>query len=125
MKIKNKLGALVFTMLLAGSLMAAGHSTVLSWTASTDIPGAIPAGSGYNVYRSTGACPATGSPTSAVKLNTAVVAALTFTDSTVTAGQWCYYATTLLNGVESVPSNSVQGAIGVLPPSNVHITSQN
>lgn len=125
MRIKKRIfGIALLGILMVGSLIASGHSTTLTWTASVDIPGAIPAGSGYNVYRASGTCPASGAPTGAIKLNSTVVAALTYIDSTITPGQWCYYATTLLNGVESVPSNSVQGATPVAPPTNVTIPNQ-
>lgn len=121
---KKILGVVFGTILTAGSLIAAGHSTTINWTASVDMPATIPAGSGYNVFRASGACPASGVPTGAAELNTTPVAANTFTDTTVTPGNWCYYVETLLGGVSSLPSNTALGATPVAPPTNVTITTE-
>jgi fibronectin type 3 domain-containing protein len=81
---------------------AATHSAVLTWTASST-SGVV----GYNVYRGT----ITGGPYT--KLNSSSVAVLTFTDSTVVAGQTYFYVVTSVDGsgLESVFSTEVSGTI--------------
>ena len=78
------------------------HSVDLSWTASSS-----PYVVGYNIYRRMGT---SGSYT---KINTAVDAATTYTDTAVTDGDTYYYQTTAVNSSneESVPSSTVQAAI--------------
>ncbi len=78
------------------------HSVDLSWTASQS-PGVI----GYNIYRGSVA----GGPYS--KVNSALNADTTYTDSTVTAGQTYFYVAKGVDGndMESGPSNEVQATI--------------
>lgn len=123
MKFNKVILATVLALSFAGAAYAA-HSVGLSWTASIDMPATIPSGSGYNVYRSSGACPASGLPTSPVLLNSAPVTAVVYTDSTVTPGAYCYYVVTALNGAVSAGSNTAQGAVPVAPPTNVIINNQ-
>jgi hypothetical protein len=77
------------------------HSVVLTWNASTS------AVAGYNVYRGT----VSGGPYT--KINSALVTALTYTDSTVQNGTTYYYVTTAVDsgGTESVHSNEVSAPI--------------
>jgi len=77
------------------------HSVALSWNASTSTV------SGYNVYRSTV------SGSGYTKVNSLLVAGLTYTDSTVQSGTTYYYVTTAVdsNGMESTHSNQVSAAI--------------
>lgn len=105
--------ALVILVILAAGLSAqANRQVVLSWTASPT-PGAT-----YNVYRAPTAC----GPTLAfTKVNTAPVAAVTFSDS-VPAGTYCYQVTASAAGLESAPSNNAAAAVGPLPPSGLTIT---
>ena len=121
MKFSKVILAGILALSFAGA--ASAHSVSLSWTASTDMP-TITSGNGYNVYRASGACPATGVPTTAAVVNSTVVAAVTYTDSTVTPGAYCYYVETSLNGAVSVPSTTAQGNVPVAPPTNVIITNQ-
>jgi hypothetical protein len=78
------------------------HSVDLSWTASQS-PGVV----GYNIYR----CSVAGGPYS--KVNSALNADTTYTDTTVTAGQTYFYVAKAVdaNDVESGPSNEVQAVI--------------
>jgi hypothetical protein len=71
------------------------HSVDLTWTASTSTV------SGYNVYRSTV------SGSSYTKINSSLVTALNYTDSTVQNGTTYYYVTTAVDssGNESAYSN--------------------
>jgi hypothetical protein len=82
----------------------AAHSVTLTWTASTD------SGVAYNVYRGSGICPTSGT-TGLTKLGSVAVGTLTYTDSTVTPGAYCYYVTATLAGAESKPSNLVGPSI--------------
>jgi cellulose 1,4-beta-cellobiosidase len=91
------------------------HSVSLAWTASTD------AGVSYNVYRLTGACPTTGSAGFA-KITAAPVAATAYTDTGMAPGAYCYYATSVLNGAESAPSNLAAAVILPAPPTSLATT---
>jgi hypothetical protein len=77
------------------------HSVALTWNASTSTV------AGYNVYRST----VSGGPYA--KINSSLVAALNYTDSTVQSGTTYYYVTTAVDssGSESVFSNEVSAII--------------
>ncbi len=77
------------------------HAAVLSWTASTSVV------AGYNVYRGF----ISGGPYSQV--NSAPIAATTYTDATVKSGQTYYYVTTAVasDGKESGYSNQVQATV--------------
>ena len=90
------------TVSLAGIGVApVQHSVALIWNASTSTV------SGYNVYRSTK------SGSSYTKINSSLVAALNYTDSTVQNGTTYYYVTTAVdsNGNESVYSNEASAII--------------
>ena len=77
------------------------HSVALTWDASTSTV------TGYNVYRSTV------SGSSYTKINSLLVAALNYTDSTVQNGTTYYYVTTAVdsNGNESVYSNEASAVV--------------
>jgi fibronectin type 3 domain-containing protein len=78
---------------LAGTgIQPVSHSVTLTWTASTSTV------AGYNVYRST----VTGGPYS--KLNSTLISATTYMDSSVLSGQSYFYVVT------SVDSSSVESA---------------
>jgi hypothetical protein len=81
----------------------APHSATLNWTASTSSNVA-----GYNVYR---AAQSNGPYT---KLNAASVAATTYTDLAVVAGQTYYYVTTAVD-VNNNESNYSNQAPAVIP----------
>lgn len=84
-----------------GSQTAASHSATLSWSPSTSTVG------GYNVYRSQ----TSGGPYQ--KLDGSIVAADSFTDSTVQAGGTYFYVITAVgsSGVESADSSQVSATI--------------
>jgi hypothetical protein len=77
------------------------HSVALSWNASTSTV------SGYNIYRSTL------SGGSYLRINSSLVAGLSYTDSTVQNTTTYYYVTTAVDstGTESTFSNQVSAAI--------------
>lgn len=103
---------LALVMLFAGASQAQAHSVTLTWTASVDST------SSYIVFRSTGACPATPGSTFA-QIGTTATNVLTFTDTTVVAGTYCYYVEATLGGATSVPSNL---ASAVIKPGAVVVT---
>lgn len=80
-----------------------GHSTALSWILSTDDTTSACTTSAnclQNVYRANGSCSVSSSFT---LLTTAALSAtaITYTDTTVTPGVWCYGVTFDINGLES------------------------
>jgi SdrD B-like domain len=83
------------------AVMAQAHSVSLSWDASTSTV------AGYNVYRSTV------SSSGFIKLNSSLVASLTYTDTAVQNGTTYFYVTTAVDssGNESVDSNQVSVTI--------------
>jgi len=87
------------------------HSVSLSWTASSDTV------DGYNIYRGTAAGQET------TKVNTALVTADTFTDTTAPVGDSFYVARSVIGGVESVNSNEVSAVILPAPPTNLAVTA--
>jgi len=89
------------TALAFSSTIAVAHSATMTWTASASSV------TGYNVYRGS----VSGGPYSIV--NTSLVTTLTYTDSTVQAGQTYFYVTTSVDsaGTESTFSNEVSGTI--------------
>jgi fibronectin type 3 domain-containing protein len=82
-------------------VQAAPHSVSLTWTASTSTV------TGYNVYRAT----VSGGPYT--KMNSSVIAATSYVDSAVTAGQTYYYVVTSVDsgGVESANSVEVSALV--------------
>ena len=120
--------ALALLMSPVGLLaQAKPHSVTIGITASPDAPATLPAGSGYNIYVQSGACPATAPvtlPATGFSLvNTTPTTALTFTDSGMGPGDRCYFATFVLSGAESNPSNDVQATIKPASPSVVVVVT--
>jgi hypothetical protein len=78
------------------------HSVAMSWTASTSTV------SGYNIYRGT-----TSNGPYPTKLNSSLVTAVDYTDSTVATGTTYYYVVTSVDSsnVESVDSNQATAII--------------
>lgn len=87
------------------------HKAVISWPAPADANAAGP--STYNVYRANGYCPSFPGLGSLVftKVNAVPITALTYTDSGLVAGVYCWYATQLQTGAESAPSNTGVGGV--------------
>lgn len=96
------------------AVTASAHTVSLSYVNSPDTPNT-------NVYRLTGSCPA--GTTGFIKLTSSPVVTSNYIDSTVVAGNYCYFVTAVLNGVESAPSNTAQATVPVAPPSGLSITS--
>ena len=99
----------------------AGHSVNMTWTASVDSTTANPGTVG--VWRMSGACPASITTGSFTALTNAAPAGGPYTDTTVTAGTWCYFVTADFGATISGPSNTVQAVILPLAPSGLAIGS--
>lgn len=103
------------TVTVAAGQAATIHNATLAWTAPTKcVDGTTCSVIGYNVYKATIACPATGLPTGAIKIASAITAT-TFTDTPLVPGVYCYYVTAIggagSNGAESAASNATQGVL--------------
>ena len=98
------------------------HTASLTWGASPDA--ATNPGLGYNVYRLTGACPVSGTA-GFTKINTTLITTLAYSDTTVTIGTFCYYATAALGTVESLPSNTYIAVTLPAPPPSFKVVNVN
>jgi hypothetical protein len=106
MKHMFKLLAVLIIFAAASPAFAQSHTVALSWTASTDA--AANPSLTYNIYRANVPC---ASATTFSKVNTSAIAAVTFTDSGLQPGSYCYQGTAVLNGVESLASNQAPAVI--------------
>ncbi|MGC2829312.1 MAG: choice-of-anchor D domain-containing protein, partial [Candidatus Acidiferrum sp.] len=99
--VSNASGSPATVSLSGTGVLPVQHSVALSWTASTSTV------SGYNVYRGT----VSGGPYT--KINSSLVAGLSYTDLMVQSGTTYYYVTTAVDssGNESVYSNEVSAPI--------------
>jgi hypothetical protein len=105
----KKLLLLLLLLLCTEPAFAQGtHTVALTWTASID-------GGVVSVYRATGAC----SPSSIFTKVTSGVTGLTYTDTALTPGTYCYQVTTVVNNAESNPSNQVTAVILPAPPTTL------
>jgi len=115
MKTLLKLAA-IFSLAVANGWLygQSGHSvtlTVSSPDTSTTSPGTA------TVLRASGACPASGVPSSGTTLTStlSVPASATFTDSTVVGGNtYCFWAVLKTQGGGTGTSNTFLGSISVL-----------
>jgi chitinase len=125
-RIRNRWYRSVCGLLLAVAILAPGnaraqgvpagsaHSVTLTWQAPSPIGGSGTV-SGYNVYRSPS------STANYAKLNTAVNAGLTFTDSSVSAGASYNYCVTTVDSLGEESACSVPATANV--PSNPNAPS--
>lgn len=106
---------LLLLFLFSSYLLAQSRSVTLTWVDSRN-----PIGVTYSVYRAIGVC--SGS-TVFSKLVTGLTL-LTYTDTTVTPGNYCYHVTSTVSGMESTPSNTVNPSVGAFAPTNLNATVQ-
>lgn len=120
----KKILAVFAILALAATLAHAqtSHKVTLSWTASADSTTASPGT--VSVLRANGSCPATGVPATVTTLTTTALAGGPYTDSGVTAGQYCYYVTATIGGATSVPSNTSGAPVPTFPPTGLTVTVQ-
>lgn len=84
-----------FVLLFAGASQAQGHTVTLTWTASTDAA-ANPTLT-YTVSRASGVC----SATSVFTVLQAGISAVTYANTNVSPGTYCYTVSAQLNGATS------------------------
>lgn len=104
---------MVLALALASARAQTPHTVTLTWTDPNN-----PTGTEYNIYKASGVC--TGSPTFA-KVNTAPVAGLTFIDSGVAVGAYCYYITATNGTQESAPSPEVNPLVIPFAPVSLQV----
>ena len=96
---------------------ATGPTATVSWTQPTGVP----AGTTVTLFRCAGT-PCT-APTSFTQLVTGVTASGPYTDSTVTAGTYSYYAVNV-NGTQTSPaSNIASGTLPLPAPTGLTVTA--
>jgi len=106
---------LLMCLAVGARAQTATHSVTLTW-----LDGKNPTGVTYSVYRAVGLC--SGTPTFA-KLATGL-AVLTYSDTTVTPGPYCYAVSATVNGVESVLSTTVNPIVPAFAPTALAATVQ-
>jgi len=96
---------LVLACCLAGCAQTASHFAKLSWSNNDSSTNS------YNIYRGDGTCAA--SPTMAKIANTGAntISVMTYTDSTVIAGNTYCYAVTAVNSAGESPMSALAQAI--------------
>lgn len=116
-KFRIKLILALFTLIIACCTLvysqAATHSATLTWDDAQ-------VGGTYTLSRATGLC--SGNPTFS-KLATGLTVK-TYTDSTITIGNYCYEVTVTISGLESSPSNLAPGTLLPVPVTNLQIKVQ-
>jgi hypothetical protein len=98
-------------LLVAFALMAqpAGtHSVTLTWQ-----DGRNPTGTTYNAYRAPGACGSATAVFTGVGLG---LTGLTYVDSTVSIGTYCYQVKATNGSTESAASNQAVAIVGLFAP---------
>jgi fibronectin type 3 domain-containing protein len=107
---------IIIAILLAfAAAQAATHSATLTWSDTQN-----PSGTTYTIYRATGLC--SGTPTFAMLA--AGVTAMTYVDTTVTTGNYCYGVEAVFSGVSSVMSPTVVAAVPDFAPVGLTVTTQ-
>jgi hypothetical protein len=89
------------------------HSAILTWT-----PAPGQAGQTFNVMRAMGPC--SGTPNYSTVAT--AITENTYTDTTVTPGNYCYVVTATFNGVTSPPSNTAGAFVPSFPPLELSVT---
>lgn len=101
------------------------HFTTLTWNDTVN-----PSGTQYNAWRAPGACPTTAPtttpPTGFTLLNSTPLSAMTYRDTTVTAGlPYCYVVTAMGPQGQSAPSNDAGVVVpAAFPVSGLTVTAQ-
>ena len=102
----NALNSSVNIALSGTGVTSISHNVQLSWTASTSANVA-----GYNVYRIASSSQTPPSPPYP-KVNSSLVSETSYTDTSVVAGQYYYYATAVdTSSAESAPSNTAPAVV--------------
>jgi hypothetical protein len=104
---------LLFAISLAAQTTT--HKVVLTWTDTLN-----PTGTTYTVLRATGLC----SGTPAFSTLASGITVLTYTDTTVTPGNYCYEVEASVGGVLSPPSNTALAPVPAFAPQTLSVTVQ-
>jgi hypothetical protein len=108
--------AVVLALLLASPLFAqTTHKVTLTWVDTLN-----PTGTTYTIMRATGLC--TGTPSFATLASG--VAVLSYTDTTVTPGNYCYEVEASSGGVLSAPSNTALAPVPSFAPTQLTVAVQ-
>jgi hypothetical protein len=99
-------------LLLAQPLLATPHKVTLNWVDVTN-----PNGTTYEVFRATGPC----GGTPAFQQLASGVTVLSYVDSSVVSGTYCYEVLAVYNAKESAPSN--QAAASIPPDAPASLTT--
>jgi hypothetical protein len=103
-------------LLFAVSLRAqTTHKAVLTWVDMLN-----PTGTTYTILRSPGLC--SGTPSFVILASG--VTTLTYTDTTVTPGNYCYQVEASAGGVLSAPSNAALAPVPAFAPTQLAISVQ-
>lgn len=101
---------------LAAVLLAqAPHSATLTWVDNSN-----PAGTTYNVHRASGLC----SGTPVYSMIASGLTVKTYTDATVTPGNYCYVVTAVFAGIESPNSPTALAPVPSFAPASLAVTVQ-
>ena len=101
----------VLFCLAVQAVAAQTHSATLTWNDTNA------AGTTFNVYRATGLC--TAFPTFS-KIASGV-AVKNYQDTTVAAGNYCFYVTAVFQAAESIPSNLAPAPIPSFTPTGLNV----
>lgn len=107
---------LLFGLVASAFAAAQSHSAVLNW----QDPSNPTTGTSYNIKRAIGLC--SGTPTFS-SLATAVTG-LTYTDNTVTPGNYCYEVSATFSGAEGPASSPAPASVLPFAPVNLSVTVQ-
>lgn len=89
------------------------HQAVLTWQDLLN-----PSGTTYSVYRGSGLC--SGSPIFSQLVQG--VSQKTYTDTTVTPGNYCFYVTATFSAIESAHSNFAFALVPSFPPTSLSLS---
>jgi len=103
------------TITPSGAAAQSTHSAKLTWADTLN-----PVGTTYTVLRATGLC--SGTPSFATLASG--VAVMTYIDTTVTPGNYCYEVEASSGGVLSAPSSSVAAPVPSFAPTALSVTVQ-
>jgi hypothetical protein len=110
---KTRLFLLSAALLMAGISAYGQSGPSVTLTVSSNAPGTA------TILRATGACPASGVPSSGTTLTSTLAvptvgAGVTFSDNPPSAGNWCYWATLAATGGGSGVSNTFLGSFPIV-----------
>lgn len=95
---------------------ATTHSVTLKWVDTLNPTGTTT----YTIMRATGTC----SGTPAFSTIASGIAVLTYTDATITPGNYCYEVEASVGGVLSAPSNTALAPVPAFAPTQLAVTVQ-